>query len=118
MQPSLHITPRLPSLLPSLQAAHPIPVPNPSSLIGCRFVSPCSSGCVVNQRVSTIVRLQMSKGEIRDIAAAFEEPCLWYGKGIKLCGETYMVPIAERPAPSPCPMGCVRHDSAVLEGHR
>jgi hypothetical protein len=42
-------------------------------------------------RVSTIARLQMSKGEIRDIGDGFEEPCLFYAKGINLCGDKYMV---------------------------
>ena len=42
-----HHSPPL-SLLPSLQAAHLLSVPIPSALCGCRFVTPCSSGCVVN----------------------------------------------------------------------
>ncbi len=43
------------------------------------------------QTLSTIARLQMSKGEIREIGDGFEEPSVFYAKGITLSGDKFMV---------------------------
>jgi hypothetical protein len=37
----------------------------------------------------------MSKGEIREIGDGFEEPSVFYAKGITLCGDKFMVTKAE-----------------------